>query len=245
MDCWICGAEGTTREHIVKASDLRSFFGHFSQKSPLYFHTKGKKNIPVGSYRSDRFKSKAKICNTCNSDTTQPYDEAWEQLSAYLRENFSQLRQNDRIDLSKVFPGSTRKSLLHVHLYFVKLFGCLIVEHHIPIDVSPFAAALRTRTAHRNIYLAFGPSLKHPKRKFAGVTPIEAVDENGVSVFATWFYILGDVVVDIIYSAEERYMKVVRDYWHPSRPGKIIRVSHFKHNHQLQAMLRDEPAQRA
>ena len=234
MDCWICGAEGTTGEHLVKASDLRSFFGKFSQKSPLYFHTKGKRNIPVGSPRSDRFKSKAKICKTCNSATTQPYDEAWERLSAYLRENISQLRRNDRIDLSRVFPGATRKSLLHVHLYFVKLFGCLIVEHCIPIGISPFAIALRTGTPHKNIYLAFGPQLEHPKRKFAGLTPVDAVDRDGVSVFATWCYILGDIVVDVIYSAEKQYMQVVRNYWHPSQPSKMIRLSHFKHNHQLQ-----------
>lgn len=193
MDCWICGAEGTTGEHLVKASDLRSFFGAFSQKSPLYFHTKGKKNIPVGSLKSDRFKSKAKICNTCNSATTQPYDEAWRQFSTYLRANFSQLRKSGRIDLSKVFPGSTRKSLLYVHLYFVKLFGCLIVEHQVPIDISPFATALKTATPHKDIYLAFGPNQYPPKHKFAGLTPVEAVNKNGAAVFATWFYILGDV----------------------------------------------------
>lgn len=232
MDCWICGKEGVTGEHLVKASDIRSFFGDFSQQSPLYFHTKGKRNIPVGSSRSDRFKSKAKICVTCNSDTTQPYDEAWELLSAYLRENFFKVCRSGRIDLSKVFPGSTRKSLLYVHLYFVKLFGCLIAEHHIPIDIFPFATALTTGTAHKNIYLAIGPQLGHPKRKFAGLTPVEAVDKNGVTVFATWFYILGDVVVDVIYSADEQYMRVVRDYWHPTQHSKMIRVSRFKHNHQ-------------
>lgn len=218
----------------MKASDIRSFFGEFSQKTPIYFHTSGKKNIRVGSFRSDRFKSKAKICNTCNSSVTQPYDQAWEKLSYYLRRNFSRIAKGEKIDLSKVFPGTTGQALLNVHLYFVKLFGCLIVEHAVPIDIAPFANAVKTRTAHKNIYLAFGPRLDVVKHKFAGVTPINAVNKDGVPVFASWFYNIGDLAVDVIYSAEVDYMRVIRNYWHPGQTGKILRLSHFKHNFSLQ-----------
>lgn len=230
MDCWICGDEGHTGEHLVKASDLRSFFGKFSQKAPIYFHSSGKRNIPVGSIKSDRFKSKAKICTRCNSSVTQPYDKAWEKLSSYLRGNFPQISARGKIDLSKVFPGATRQALLNVHLYFVKLFGCLIEEHNIPIDITPFAYAIKTRTAHKSIYLAFGPRLGTVKHKFAGVTPIDAVNKAGVTVFASWFYIVGDIAVDIIYSDDAEYMRVIRNYWHPNNAGKILRLSQFKHN---------------
>lgn len=85
MKCWICGQEGNTGEHLIKESDLRSYFGDISQKCPIFFHTKDKRNIPVGSLKSKRFKSDALICNRCNSALTQPYDRAWETLSIYLR----------------------------------------------------------------------------------------------------------------------------------------------------------------
>lgn len=184
----------------------------------------------MGSVKSDRFKSKAKICNTCNSSVTQPYDLAWEKLSSYLRGNFLRIAKSEKIDLSKVFPGATNRALLNIHLYFVKLFGCLVVEHAIPIDITPFAHAVKTRTAHKNIYLAFGPRLGVVKHKFAGITPINAVSKDGVPVFASWFYTVGDLAVDVIYSAEPEYLCVVRNFWHPAQTGKTLRLSRFKHN---------------
>lgn len=242
MNCWICGNEGKTGEHRIKASDLRSFFGEFTQKSPLYFHTSEKRNIPVGSIKSDRFKSKAKICNKCNSSITQPYDKAWEKLSTYLRGNFCQISKTGKINLSKVFPGATKQAMLNVHLYFVKLFGCFIVEHDVPIEITPFANAIKTRLPHMDVYLAFGPRLGSVKNKFAGVTPIDAVNKDGRVVFASWFYIVGDIAVDVIYSAENEYMQVIRNFWHPCQAGKILRLSHFKHNFSIQEVLRNKVA---
>lgn len=233
MKCWICGDEGTTGEHRTKATDLRALFGEITQKSPIYFHTSGIKNIPVGSSKSDRFKSNAKICSRCNGSLTQPYDKAWEKLSSYLLGNFSQIAKNGRINLSKVFPGATGQALLNVHLYFVKLFGCLIVEHDVPIDIAPFAHAIKERTAHKNVFLAFGPRLGVMSHRFAGITPINAVNKNGVPVFACWFYIVGAMAVDVIYSAEMEYMRAVRTFWHPDNATKMLRLSHFKHNLQL------------
>lgn len=119
---------------------------------------------------------------------------------------------------------------MNVHLYFVKLFGCLVAEHNVPIDIAPFANSINTRTAHKNIYLAFGPRLGTMKHKFAGVTPIDAINKNGVTVFASWFYIVGDIAVDIIYSDEAEYMRVIQTYWHPNNAGKILRLSKFKNN---------------
>ncbi|MBB5498654.1 hypothetical protein [Paraburkholderia sp. MM5384-R2] len=43
-----------------------------------------------------------------------------------------------------------------VHLHFTKLFGCLVVEGNIPIDVAPLAKALADAQPHPHIYLAFG-----------------------------------------------------------------------------------------
>jgi hypothetical protein len=180
--------------------------------------------------KSDKFKFDSKLCNECNSSLTQPHDKAWEKLSAYLQKNFPRISQVRRIDLSRVFPGATARSLLDVHLFFLKIFGCIIAEHNVPIDIAPFANALQNGTPHPNVYLAFDSSVGVTRHKFAGITPIQAVNKNGVPVFASWFYIVGNVAVDVIYSTEPQFMQVIRDFWHPQTSTKTLRLSNFKHD---------------
>ena len=227
MKCWICGNEGNTGEHLLKVSDLKSHFGHVSQKKPIFYHTEGKKNVPIGSIKGKKLKSKALICNNCNSNLTQPYDKAWEKLSAYLRANWAELSKTRKLNLSKVFPGSSRKSLLDVHLYFVKLFGCRIIEHSIPIDISEFSNALQKRITHRAIFISIGNRPGEVKHKYAGVTPIESVNEGDRSVFATWLYIIDPIAVNIIYSTVPDNEKVLHNSWHPSMACKIIKLTRF------------------
>jgi hypothetical protein len=228
MKCWICGGEGKTGEHLVKASDLRSYFGRVSQKEPIYYHTKDTRNIPVGSYKSQKLKSKALICNKCNSSLTQPYDKAWEKLSEYLRDNWSMLQKNGRANLSKVFSGSTRQSLLNVHLFFVKLFGCKIVEDGVPIDTSQFSACLQQGVAHDSIYIAIGNTPATVNHKCAAVTPITAVNQSDTSVFATWLYIIDVIAVNVTYSIVPGNQEALRGMWHPSTSGKLLSLRHFE-----------------
>jgi len=73
-----------------------------------------------------------------------------------------------------------------VHLYFVKLFGCLVVERQIPIDVAPFAKALLDGRPHPCLYLAFG-SLPLPV-VVAGGSDVETAQLGCRVAFATWLY---------------------------------------------------------
>jgi len=229
MKCWICGKEAKTGEHRVKASDLRIYFGRVTQQTPLYTHTNERKNIPIGSLKSDRLKSDALICNRCNSALTQQYDKAWEKLSNHLNTNWLQLQRSQQVDLSKVFPGSRRKSLLNVHLFFLKLFGCMVVEHAVPIDVKEFSHCLQTQTPHPRVYLAFGQTPGESKKKLAAITPIQAVnDHRDRTIFATWLYIVGNVSVNVIYNEVAGNNNVLSRTWHPSNASKIIRLKRFK-----------------
>ncbi len=229
MNCWICGKSANTGEHLLKASDLKSYFGHVDQKSPLYFHTSKKKNIPVGSIKkSKRLKSNALICNQCNSSLTQPYDRAWEQLSEYLRANWEQAHNSRKVNLTKVFPGNVRKSLLYVHLYFVKLFGCRIVEDGVPIDISSFQTALLRSKSHKNIYLAIGPLPGNIDHKYAGLTPIESLNLNGDSAFATWLYMVDQIAVNIIYVTKYRHPNVMENTFHPDNFAVNLKIKEFR-----------------
>ncbi|MBB5498653.1 hypothetical protein [Paraburkholderia sp. MM5384-R2] len=91
MECWICSAEGAaTREHLAKASDLKALFGKPSQAKPLFFNANHqpsrphRRNLKVGSLKSDTLKFAHRICLTCNSKRTQPYDYAWEHRAGEL-----------------------------------------------------------------------------------------------------------------------------------------------------------------
>ena len=229
MKCWICGKNANTGEHLLKASDLKSYFGHIDQKAPLYFHTSKKKNIPVGSIKkSKRLKSTALICNQCNSSLTQPYDRAWEQLSEYLRMNWEQIYNSRKVNLTKVFPGDVRKSLLYVHLYFVKLFGCRVVEDGVPIDISSFQAALLRSKSHKNIYLAIGHRPGNVEHKYAGLTPIESLNLNGDSAFATWLYMIDQIAVNIIYVTKYRHPNVMKNTFHPDNFVVNLAIKEFR-----------------
>lgn len=227
MKCWICGKEGNTREHLIKTSDLRLCFGDISQRNPIYFHTSDKKNIPVGSLKSKRFKSDALICNYCNSALTQPYDRAWESLSNYLRTNWPKLLNSKRLNLAKVFPGSVHKSMVYVHLFFVKLFGCKIAESGAPIDIAGFSEALLNQQAHRDIFIAFGPRPVKVEHKYAGSTTMHTIDIDGVSAFATWFYMIDQLAVNIIYVSHYGDPGVMKDTWHPDKLIKVVKIKSF------------------
>lgn len=229
MKCWICSKKGNTGEHLIKASDLKSYFGAVSQSAPLYFHTSKRKNIPVGSIKkSKRLKSDALICNECNSSLTQPYDKAWEQFSVYLRSNWDQVYSSGKVNLTKVFPGSVKESLLNVHLFFVKLFGCRIIENAVPIDITQFQNSLLKARSHKNVFLSIGPRPGKVDHKYAGLTPIKSVNINGGSAFATWLYMIDQLAVNIIYVTKYRHPDVMENTFHPDKLKIILNISEFR-----------------
>jgi hypothetical protein len=227
MKCWICGREGNTREHLIKASDLRSCFGDISQRNPIYFNTSDNKNIPVGSLKSKRLKFDVFICNPCNSALTQPNDRAWESLSDYLRTNWSKLLGSRRLNLAKVFPGSVHKSMLNVHLYFVKLFGCEIAESGAPIDIAGFSQALLNQQAHQDIFIAFGPPPGGVQQKSASISTMLTLDFNAVPTCASWFYVVDQLAVNIIYVSDYGDPDLMKDTWHPDNLSKVVKIKSF------------------
>lgn len=228
MKCWICGDEAKTGEHLIKASDLRSVFGHVSQRYPVYFHTALRRNQPVGGIKSDILKSDALICARCNNQRTQPYDLAWDQLSRYIRDKKPKVRTGDWISLEKVFPGATQQSMLRVHLFFVKLFGCVVVEHKIPIDISSFSSAILGEIPHPNVYIAISPHIDRPGMKSVGYSDLQTAQLNDRVAFGVWMYVLDGFSVRVMFALpNERKREGLVRAWHPSTIGKCIRVARF------------------
>jgi hypothetical protein len=59
--------------------------------------------------------------------------------SDYIRADWRAIRQRRSVDLAVPFPGAIEGGSLDVHLFFVKLFGCKIVEDGESKDLSTWA----------------------------------------------------------------------------------------------------------
>lgn len=226
MKCWICGDDARTGEHLIKASDLRAIFGQVRQTQPVYRHSASRRNVWVKGVNAAIMKSGALLCARCNNERTQPYDRAWQCLSAFLRSR-QQIRGGDRIDLGKVFPGAVHKSMLHVHLFFVKIFGCLIAENSIPIDIRGFSVAILNGNAHPRVHLAISPYTDAVPSGSAGYSDLDTAQLDGRIVYATWLYILDRFSIRVIYAEPTEHRKALIDSWHPLTINKVVRVSSF------------------
>lgn len=146
MKCWICGnVNANSREHTTKASDLRSQCSP-TQAEPIYYQTKKHYQIKgatvskivrdkIGSLDNDKLKFNHYICHKCNTDTTQTHDRGWEFLSKQLLDCLPQLPLNQKVRFNRIITYDTKSIIKNAHLYFVKLFGCRIIEDKIPIDI--------------------------------------------------------------------------------------------------------------
>jgi len=227
MKCWICGKENaTTREHRIKASDLRSLFGAPTQASPLYFHTDKRRNKKVGSLKADILKYQHLICLECNSARTQPHDQAWQYFSEMLRSRLPPLQVGDTFRLNRIFPYDTRRLMRNVHLYFVKLFGCQIVEGAIPIDISSFAQAIIEGRPHPKLYFVLG---RLPDMGFhvGGGSDVHAALLDGKVAFASWLYQVNDLCVNVMYAEEWEQRQGLEHAWHPRSAEKRLLFKKF------------------
>jgi len=225
MKCWICGDDATTGEHLTKASDLKALFGTVSQKQPLYLHRTNGQRVKVNSIRkSDELKSNALLCPQCNNARTAPFDKAWEALSLYLRTKGRVcLTKSNPLRLENVFPGETKAQMLNVHLYFAKLFGCRIVEADIPIEIGAFSDAIMNVKAHPELYISIGYS----DGLQTGNTEIQSENIRGKCAFATWFYIVGPIAVNVMYAKPNESRKGLLRAWHPGSIKKRIKLAKY------------------
>ena len=223
MDCWICGSPADSREHLLKASDLRHFFGDITSNSPVFYHSLHRKNVPIRSAKSNIVKTGKILCRRCNDTRTQPFDIAWEQLLGNLSKNWTVVKESRRYKLQKAFPGSTRAQSVNVHLYFVKLMGCRIVDDRIPIDIEQFVTSMKTQSCHPGVFLTYCfRNIPKGDKHYAGISEVCAKQYNGVAEMATWYYSLGELDIQVTWFKSDP-IKNVPYAWHPQRGGKIIK----------------------
>lgn len=222
--CWICGQPANSGEHRIKRSDLKAIFGKPTQKSPIFVHNQKATNFKVGGLDSNALKLPARLCAHCNNARTQPHDLAWERLSAFVRQADPSVGSYLRAD--RVWSGHSRARMCAVQLYFTKLFGCLIVEGEIPIDLAPLAKAIMDNRYCPHIFLQLGRIDR--SEVIVGTSDVSAVirDPGRVCVYAGWTYELRHFAVAVSYAPDDSVQEqlLARGAWHPRLGTGRIRV---------------------
>lgn len=231
MKCWICGInDADSREHLIKASDIRALFGNISQQKPIYNHIVDNKyqiisrNKRIGSSKSDKLKLNLSLCGKCNSDRTSQFDDAWMKLCKYLSRQRLDTPNNLKIHLGNVFPHKRYENALFVHLYFVKHFGCRIVDSAAPIDTKEFAQALIDKKPCKSIFLLFKKWGKTSDKKQATLLPIEAFEKDNQLFSAITSYSIGKLTIEIIYSPKQFRGELLDQTFHPQGPKNRILI---------------------
>ncbi len=216
--CWICDGEANSKEHSPKKSDLNQTFPGVSQ---LLIHTDKRQNTPIKGLNANLLKSNGKICSTCNNDRTSAHDREWQKLSAFIHQ-IPIIQKGDFIPLGKVFPSDVNGSMLNVHLFFVKQFGCAVKEHNIPIDLRPFSEAILKNIPHPYVYLEFCENPYSAPNHSAGRSDLITEIVNG-KIMANWFYFIGSFLVNVRYAETEQRLRGW-NAWHPETVNEILKI---------------------
>ena len=229
IPCWICGDPATTAEHKTKKSDLKSAFGKPTQKSPIFYHDAQARNRRINTLDSKLVKSTGFLCEKCNTTRTQPFDRAWEHMSAHLRFGLPNITTSMAVRANRVFPYGTHRSMLYVHLYFVKLFGCHIKEHNMALDLAPFASAILSCRAHPNVYIKIGraPTLEGVPMTGTSDAWLAVRKGDQVCTFVTWFYYIEELGVNVMYAIPGEKRDGLIGSWHPRLGTNKLIVGEF------------------
>jgi hypothetical protein len=127
--------------------------------------------------------------------------------------------------------------MLAVHLYFLKLFGCMIAEakangHDLPMDLDVFSAAITSGRPPAEVHLQFG-------RHDGGIGRADLhcwKTDPGGSVLGGWLYELDAIAVSVLYVQAGRF-EHRRDLWHPNAgtSAKRFQVADFMYSKRVEA----------
>lgn len=164
MKCWICGSIADSGEHRIKRSDLIKIHGKgpYSGDQSLVMVKSGKEN-PIQGPNSKFLKYKKSLCKACNGTKTQKYDEAYSDFIDYIEENEKQIIEKRLICLADVFKKDVEARQRHLYKYFVKSFGCRVVEagRNVPQNLVDL---LDQKCFETNLFITF--SVNEDKAKY-------------------------------------------------------------------------------
>lgn len=126
--CWWCGGVGDSCEHRHKASVLRRMWG----SDGLYLGKEGQDVYELRSWRSQAVKFGKVLCQKCNNERSQPFDEAYDIYEQFVQENSARLSRARQIYWRDVFGHDWEAQARSLGCYAVKTFGCWIANDGFP-----------------------------------------------------------------------------------------------------------------
>lgn len=136
--CWMCGAEANSSEHRLKKADLVRAYGRGPYSGPdRPLHFRGNQRTAIQGPNSRTVKYGALICHSCNTTTSQPYDNAYDRSIEWLFCNEATVLRRRFINFADVFGPDFALWQLNLYKYFAKSFGCRLVDANqvVPNDV--------------------------------------------------------------------------------------------------------------
>jgi hypothetical protein len=119
---------------------------------------------------------------------------------------------------------------LDVHLFFVKLFGCKIIEDAEPIDLSQWAACLMERKAHPEVTLHFAHRPFRAREALAFESDVYMIRRRGHDRIdgAMWGYVACPLAVKVCYITVGAPLFSPGQSWHPNKQRRYIHFSPYR-----------------
>jgi hypothetical protein len=135
--CWICGAVADSAEHRLKKSDLVRAHGKGPYMgSSALSHVRGQHETLIQGPKPKHVKYAQSLCKYCNNTCTSPFDRAYEQFITWtLDQNEETILQKRFINFAEVYGDNWQSLQCNLYKYFVKSFGCRLVDAGIPVPV--------------------------------------------------------------------------------------------------------------
>lgn len=225
VKCWICNTnDANTGEHTIKHSHLRALFENEIKSKRFYFHSLKRTNQLVQSLDAEILKSPTRICADCNNRRTQPHDRAWELMSEWLMNRAPPIKVGDYVRGNRIFPHHTKREMRNVHLYFLKLFGCMIKQEEakIPFPIGQFSEAIMQEKPHPEVYLRIGCG-----DRSVGRSDLICHRMATGHIGAHWLYRLDRFAVSVMYLQGNTRWENIHLVWHPRFGSNRFLVADF------------------
>lgn len=197
----MCGASADTGEHKIKKSLLVELHGNAA-----YVGANAMAHVKDGQVRSlqgpgsDLVKYKKCLCSACNNSRSQPFDRAYDKFVKFVIDREDEIVERRVIDFADVYGNSFPEEQTNLYKYFVKLFGCDLSSHGLPVpqdlkellDKKQFKTRLRITFAVNEDKLVFGGA-EHCPVGIGGLNfwPADAnVDDERSYSWSTYFSFL-------------------------------------------------------
>ncbi|WP_143696808.1 MULTISPECIES: hypothetical protein [unclassified Variovorax] len=167
----MCNDDADTGEHKIKKSLLVELHGSGSYKGAnAMLHVKEGKERKLQGPGSDLIKYEKCLCSACNNNKSQPFDLAYDKFFKFVIDHESEIVERRVIDFSDVYGNSFAEDQTNLYKYFVKVFGCDLSSHGLPVpqdlkdllDKKQFKTRLRITFAVNEDMLVLGGAKRCP-----------------------------------------------------------------------------------